>query len=158
MKIGDSSSNEYQDTQTEFGNTYVYSIRSLSQYPGETVESADSKLAIVLDKDIFPPAAPQGLVAVYVPAQGTVPAHVELSWAISPETDLAGYNVYRSGAAGVLGERLNSERLPTPAFRDLTAVPGRQYLYSVTAVDRAGNESTRAALSGGAGETFAIKW
>lgn len=150
VKIGDVTSTDYQDTQTEFGNTYVYSVRSLSQYSGETVESADSKLAVILDKDIFPPAVPQGLVPVFVPAQGTVPAHVELSWAISPETDLAGYNVYRSSAAGVLGERLNSEILPTPAFRDLTAVPGRQYFYSVTAVDRSGNESApSSAVSGG---------
>jgi len=31
--------------------------------------------------------------------------------------------------------------LPTPAFRDNAVVPGRRYWYTVTALDRAGNES-----------------
>ena len=78
---------------------------------------------------------------MFVPAQGDVPAHMELSWSISPETDLAGYAVYRSEQAGVPGTHLNVEVLPTPAFRDMNALPGRRYLYSVTAVDRSGNES-----------------
>jgi fibronectin type 3 domain-containing protein len=36
---------------------------------------------------------------------------------------------------------LNSELLLTPAFRDMNAGPGRRYVYTTTAVDRAGNES-----------------
>ena len=150
VKVGENSAPSYQDTQAELGHTYVYSVRSRTQYPGEMLESADSKFAIVLARDTFPPATPQGLVLVLVPAQGGAPAHVELSWAISPETDLAGYNVYRSGQSGVPGERLNSELLPTPAFRDMSAVPGRQYVYTVTAVDRSGNESAASdGVSGG---------
>jgi fibronectin type 3 domain-containing protein len=78
---------------------------------------------------------------VFVPGQGTEPGQLELSWNISPETDLAGYNVYRTEQSGVQGTHLNSELLPTPAFRDMNAVPGRTYFYSVTAVDRSGNES-----------------
>jgi len=150
-KIGETSTASYQDTQAELGNkTYVYSVRSLAQYSGEMLESADSKLAVVLARDTFPPAAPQGLVVVSVPAQRGAPGHVDLSWAISPEADVAGYNVYRSGGAGVPGERLNSELLPTPAFRDMNAVPGRQYFYTVTAVDRSGNESAASSgVSGG---------
>jgi fibronectin type 3 domain-containing protein len=70
---------------------------------------------------------------------------VELSWAISPETDNAGYNVYRSEQVGVLGTRLNAEPLLTPAFRDMNGLPGRRYFYSVTAVDRSGNESAPSA-------------
>ena len=150
VKIAESKSPTYQDTQAELGNTYIYSVRTLTQYPGKTVESADSKLAVVIARDTFPPAVPQGLVVVFVPAEGGAPAHVELSWAISPETDLAGYNVYRSGKAGVPGVRLNAELLPTPAFRDSSVVPGRQYIYSVTAVNRSGNESAASeAASGG---------
>jgi hypothetical protein len=140
-KIGETDSTTFQDTQTALGRTYVYSVRSLAQYPDETLESADSNLAVITARDIFPPAAPQGLVAVFVQAQGETPAHVELSWAISPETDLAGYNVYRSEGGGTQGTRLNSELLLTPAFRDMNTLPGLRYFYSVTAVDRSGNES-----------------
>jgi len=36
---------------------------------------------------------------------------------------------------------LTTELLPTPAYRDTAAESGRRYWYTVTAVDRAGNES-----------------
>jgi fibronectin type 3 domain-containing protein len=150
VKIGEATKAEYQDTHIEYGNTYVYSVRAVAQYPVGTVESADSTQAVILAKDTFPPAVPQGLVAVFVPEQGNTPAHVELSWGISPETDLAGYNVYRSGPSVTPGKRLNVEVLPTPTFQDMTAVPGAQYFYTVTAVDRSGNESPASvAVSGG---------
>jgi fibronectin type 3 domain-containing protein len=46
--------------------------------------------------------------------------------------------------------RVNTELLLTPAFRDMNAVPGRRYFYSVTAVDRSGNESPVSAAASGA--------
>ncbi len=141
LKIGESTAPEFRDTQFEFGKVYVYLVRSVVHYPGVTLESVESNLLSVTPKDIFPPAAPQGLVAVFVPAAGGVPAHLELSWSINPETDIAGYNVYRSDESSAPGTRVNPELLLTPAFRDMNAVPGRRYSYSVTAVDRSGNES-----------------
>jgi hypothetical protein len=150
LKIGENESPSFQDTHFEFGKTYVYSVRSFAQYGDAKLESADSKLVEITPRDIFPPTAPQGLVAVLVPAQGNVPAHIELSWAVNPETDVAGYNVYRSEQANSSGTRLNTELLLTPVFRDMNTVPGRHYLYTITAVDRAGNESrASAAVSGG---------
>lgn len=131
----------YIDTRAQFDHTYAYSVRSVVQYPNGALESADSNSVVVSPKDVFPPATPQGLVAVFVPKQGNVPAHLELSWAINAETDIAGYNVYRSEQDGVAGTRLNAELLRTPAFRDTSTIAGRRYSYSVTAVDRAGNES-----------------
>lgn len=140
-RIGESNEPNFQDKQIEFGKTYVYSARSLLQYSEFAIESADSNLVIATPRAIFPPEAPQNLTVVLVPAQGENSAYLDLSWAISPETDIAGYNVYRSEQDGVPGKRLNSELLLTPAFRDMNAVPGRQYVYTATAVDRAGNES-----------------
>ena len=140
-RIGETPEATFQDMQVEFGTTYVYSVRSLSQDPGVTLESADSNLIVVTPRDTFPPAAPQGLVVVVVPAQGENPAYLDISWAISPETDIAGYNVYRTEQDGAPGTRLNSELLLAPAFRDMNAEPGHHYMYTATAVDRAGNES-----------------
>jgi hypothetical protein len=145
LKIGESETATFRDTQAEFDKTYVYSVRSVVPYPGASLESADSNSVVVTPKDIFPPSQPQGLVVVLVPAQTDAPASLDLSWAISPETDIAGYNVYRSEQAGVPGARLNGELLLTPAFRDMNAVPGRRYFYTVTAVDRSGNESPASA-------------
>jgi hypothetical protein len=140
-RIGETPEPAFQDLQVEFGSTYVYSVRSVLQYPDVALESTDSKLIVVTPRDTFPPAAPQGLVVVLVPAQGGNPAYLDISWAISPETDIAGYNVYRSEQDGVPGTRLNSELLLTPAFRDMNAGLGYHYVYTATAVDRAGNES-----------------
>jgi hypothetical protein len=139
--LGVTPSPDYRDAQFEFDHTYVYSIRSVAQYEAGSVESSDSRLLVLAPKDTFPPAPPQGLVAVVVPAAGQTPAHLEFSWAISPEPDVAGYNIYRSEPGGAAPQRLNRELLLTPAFRDMSAVPGRDYSYLVTAVDRAGNES-----------------
>lgn len=151
VRIGEMppDSQSFRDSEFNFGATYVYSVRSFAQYPTEMLESTDSNLAIVTPRDTFPPAAPLGLIVVLVPAQGNVQAHIELSWAISSETDLAGYNVYRREQADVPPTRLNTELLLTPAFRDMNVQSGHVYFYSVTAVDSSGNESaSSAAVSG----------
>jgi hypothetical protein len=131
----------YRDTQFQFGHCYVYSVRSVAQYESESIESADSQLVVVAPRDVFPPAPPQDLVAVVVPATAQTPAHVELSWSIIAEPDVAGYNIYRSEAGGAAKQRLNVNLLLTPVFRDMSAVTGRSYIYTVTAVSRAGHES-----------------
>ena len=132
----------YIDTQINFGDTYSYSVRSVVQYPGKELESGDSNLEAIFAKDTFLPSAPENVVIAAIPAQPEAAGHLELSWQISPEPDVAGYNLYRSDQSDVPGTRQNTELLLTPAFRDMSVVPGRRYFYSVTAVDRSGNEST----------------
>jgi hypothetical protein len=146
--LGLSPSPGYRDVQFEFGRTYTYTVRSVTQFETHAVESDDSNLVRVEARDTFAPAAPLNLVAVPVAAVADVPSHIELSWGISQETDVAGYRVYRmeaSADSGTPGERLNAELLPVPAFRDMSVAAGRGYRYTVTVVDRAGNESASSA-------------
>lgn len=143
--VGPSPAPSFRDTRFEFGRAYLYVVRSVIQQNLDSAESPDSELAVVTPRDTFPPAAPQNLVAVLVPATPEAPAQVELSWSISPEPDLAGYHVYRSEGEGTPGERLTRELLLVPTFRDISVAAGGWYSYSVTAVDRAGNESPRSA-------------
>jgi uncharacterized protein len=131
----------YRDSHFEFGHTYIYSVRSVTQVESGSVESADSGLVVVTPRDTFAPAPPRGLVVVFVPGTAQTLAHLELSWGISPEPDLAGYYVYRIQETGRPGERQNHDLLLTPVFRDMSVQPGYSYSYTVTAVDRAGNES-----------------
>jgi len=140
VRVAEIPSPPFTDTQTQLGKRYMYTVRSVIQYPSGQLESADSNFASITPKDIFPPAAPENLVVVYVPAVAGSPAYLELSWAINPATDIAGYNVYRSEEASRAGVRLNSELLLTPSFRDMNVLPGHSYSYTVTAVDRSGNE------------------
>jgi fibronectin type 3 domain-containing protein len=139
--IGPSSTNDYRDTQFEFGKTYVYVIRTLITQDGNEIESDNSDPATVAAIDTFPPAAPQGLVAVVLPGAAPSTLVVDLTWSINLETDLAGYRVYRSEQEGTPGQLVTPDLLPVPAVRDNSVEPGHRYWYTVTAVDRAGNES-----------------
>jgi hypothetical protein len=142
--LGPASGNSFRDTEFTFGVTYVYAVRTVADEQGQPVESSDSAALIVTPKDIFPPSAPQRLVAVPIPAEqatGNGGGYIELSWDINQETDLQGYYVYRSEQPGTSGERITKNLLLTPTLRDNNAVPGKQYTYRVTAVDRSGNES-----------------
>ncbi|SRR5712692_858581 len=131
----------YQDTVFDFGKPYLYIVRSVITANGLSIESDDSQHVIITPRDIFPPAAPQGLVAALLPGAAPGTVLVELSWSINLETDLAGYRVYRSEQEGTRGQLLTPDLLPTPAVRDTSVEPGHRYWYAVTAVDRAGNES-----------------
>ena len=141
VQIGDASTDEYRDGDAQKDKTYVYSVRSTIHAGENLLESADSNLATITLRDVFPPSTPTQLIATGVPAEPGLGPHIDLSWAINPETDLAGYNVYRSEQAGGHGTRINAQLLPTPAFRDMNAMPGQSYFYEVTAMDRTGNES-----------------
>jgi fibronectin type 3 domain-containing protein len=140
-----SDENSYRDTLFDFGKTYVYIAGSVVLLEGNALESSDSAPAIVSPRDTFPPAAPQNLVAVVL--AGPMPGSlvVDLSWSINLETDLAGYRIYRSEQQDTRGASITPEVLLAPAYRDTSVEPGRRYWYSVTAVDRAGNESEASA-------------
>ncbi|MDE3171324.1 MAG: fibronectin type III domain-containing protein [Acidobacteriota bacterium] len=141
VKIGESASPGFRDAGIELGKTYVYSVRSVFDYSGTTIESSDSNFVMVAPRAALPPAAPMGIIGVLVPAAANTVAHVDLSWDVSQEANVAGYRVYRSEQAGVQGTLLTPQQLLTPAFRDMNVTPGHRYFYTVAAVDRSGNES-----------------
>ena len=143
--LASSETNSYRDASFNFDRTYVYIVRSVIQVENNSLESSDSQPVTVTPHDTFPPAAPQGLVGALLPGSTPGTVVVDLSWSISLETDLAGYRVYRSEQESARGQLLNPDLLPTPAVRDTSVQPGHRYWYTVTAVDRAGNESAPSA-------------
>lgn len=84
--------------------------------------------------DVTPPSAPAGLTAAA--GNGTV----VLDWNDNGETDLAGYNVYRSIIAGS-NYTLAASLLSSSEFIDNDVVNGITYYYVVTALDKQLNES-----------------
>jgi hypothetical protein len=131
----------YSDKSFEFGKTYAYIVRCVTNRDGVALESADSKSAILTPRDTFPPATPQAISAAVLAGETNNSLVVDLSWSINVEPDFAGYRVYRTEQPDTKGQLLTTELLPTPAYRDTSVQPARRYWYVVTAVDRAGNES-----------------
>jgi hypothetical protein len=141
--LTDESSFSFLDTGSEWEKTYAYRLTVVTLVAPESgteqhVEGDDSTSITVVAHDIFPPAIPAGLQAVFS-GPGQKP-FIDLIWAPDTESDLAGYNVYRHEQGGP-AVKLNSDAVKSPAFRDADVLTGHQYFYSVSAVDVRGNES-----------------
>lgn len=145
LEIATTAAPEYRDAGFDYGKTYVYIVRTVIAQDGKPLESADSRPVILTPKDIFPPAPPEDVVGAILPGTARAGVIVDLSWAINLETDLAGYRVYRTEQEKERGQLLTRELLPSSAYRDNSALSGHRYWYTVTAVDRAGNESAPSA-------------
>lgn len=138
---------DHLDTNFEWEQGYRYwlTVNTRLLRPDGSVmfefESEPTAPASVLAHDIFPPAAPQGLQAAYSTGG------IDLSWSPNGESDLAGYNIYRSDRGIVGPVRINAETVKAPGYRDEKVTPGMTYTYTVTAVDARGNESGRSSAA-----------
>lgn len=137
--------NSLTDSNIEWEKTYEYRAETVTvivtpNKPELQIEGDDTPNIKVFADDIFPPAVPSGLQAVFS-GPGQFP-FVDLIWAPDIDADLAGYNVYRR-EEGSAPTKLNRDLVKSPAYRDSTVVAGKTYVYSVSAVDARGNESTR---------------
>jgi hypothetical protein len=133
------------DLSFDWEKTYYYhadtlTVISQSGKPEISIDGDDTPEVKIFAHDIFPPAVPSGVQAVFS-GPGQQP-FIDLIWAPVTDADLDGYNVYRheEGAAPV---KVNSEPVKTPAFRDTQVSSGRTYYYSVSAIDVRKNESAR---------------
>ena len=133
------------DQSFEWEKTYYYhadTVTVISQ-PGKldvSVEGDDTPEVKVFAHDVFPPAVPAGLQAVFS-GPGQQP-FIDLIWAPVTDLDLDGYNIYRHEDGGEV-IKLNPTPVKSPAFRDTQVISGKTYLYSASAVDLRGNESVR---------------
>jgi hypothetical protein len=154
----DPSSTQFVDHGFEWRKTYLYRLTAVREVSGGMhpcgtvatprpdcatvyqIEGDDTPTVKAFADDVFPPAVPSGLQAVFS-GEGQKP-FVDLLWAPDAEGDLAGYNVYRH-EEGAQAVKINPEPVKLSAYRDFAVQPGKQYFYSVTAVDVRGNESAR---------------
>lgn len=134
QRLAESDKPEYVDTTADFGSRYRYFVQALV---GELRQSEISAIVGVTPMDVFPPVVPVGLMAV----AGV--NSIELAWQPNTEEDLAGYQVYRSVAGGV-PERIAGP-VDAPNFSDRTVEIGKKYSYTITSIDRTGNESAHSA-------------
>jgi hypothetical protein len=136
---------EFLDQTFEWEKHYDYraTVVTVVSAPGKPeieVEGDDTPAVQVFAHDVFPPATPTGLQAVFS-GVGQAP-FVDLVWSPDTEADLAGYNIFRHEENESAG-KLNSEPVKAPAFRDSKVQSGKKYFYSVSAVDERSNESAK---------------
>jgi hypothetical protein len=141
----DGAAPEFLDQTFEWEKHYDYraSVLTVVSVPGKPefeVEGDDTPVVQVFAHDIFPPAVPTGLQAVFS-GVGQAP-FVDLVWSPDTEADLAGYNVFRH-EENEPPVKLNPDPVKIPAFRDSNVQPGKKYFYSVSAVDGRNNESAK---------------
>lgn len=130
---------QYQDRKFKFGDTYRYVVRAVSLgTEGGQVESLNSNSITVSPRDTFPPSAPSSITVA------AAPGRLSIFFPANPESDIAGYNIYRSTNPDLPKDqwnKLNSGLLTRTTFQDEKVESGQRYYYYLRAVDTAGNVS-----------------
>jgi hypothetical protein len=131
---GETVSPALSDSEFAFDHTYFFKVCAWFKQGAQVAESQDSAVVEITPRDTFPPAAPQNVSGLFSADA------VQLVWTTNTEPDLAGYNVYRR-EGDAAWRKMNPDLLRTPTFEDRAVQPGHSYVYRVTAVDLAHNES-----------------
>jgi chitodextrinase len=124
-------STSYNATGLIVGTAYAFQVSAIDKTGNESAKSA---LLSVTTGDHFPPATPTGLIGTDGGGKAII------NWSSNTESDLAGYNLYYEGV------KVNTTGLITGTTATIEGLtPGQVYSYQLSAVDNAGNESTKSA-------------
>lgn len=130
---------KYADNFFKFGAAYKYFVRAVTVGAGGLpIESADSDIIEVTPKDTFKPNAPDNITIA------ATPESVSLFFAQNPESDIAGYKVYRTTDPNLPKEKwdvITPEPITRNTFQDRQVKSGVTYYYYIVAIDTAGNSS-----------------
>lgn len=133
--LGQADTPHFVDSTAQFDAQYAFQVVALSG----SAESVPSGPEEILYQDTFAPSIPAGVTVL------AGPESIEVSWQRSPESDLAGYFVYRSVGGGP-AERQGA-MLNLPAFSDRAVEHGKTYRYQISSVDKKNNESAKSAAA-----------
>lgn len=132
MQVGTPTGTSFADSGLTAGTTYVYTVAAVDAAGNASAASAPLPVT-TLAPDVTPPSVPTGLVAT-----GTTGTSTTISWSASTDDEaMAGYRVFRDGV-----------QVGTPtstSFPDSGLTGGVTYVYTVRAVDAAGNVSAPSA-------------
>jgi hypothetical protein len=131
----------FDDETVAPGQKVCYAARLVAA-TDPVIESESSNEVCLEVRDVEAPAAPTGVTAL------ARDGAVEVSWSPSSERDLAGYRVYRA-VPGAAPERVAEVGAGESTYRDTAVAAGATHVYTVTAVDAAGNESPASAPAEG---------
>jgi fibronectin type 3 domain-containing protein len=122
----------FKDTNVQVRQTYSYAVVSLDSFGRESQPSEPVSIEL---KDKQAPGIPAEVKAEVIENQMTV------TWKAASDPDTKGYNVYRARTIEDKPEKINKELVTETRFVD-TSVKKGGYVYSISSIDKEGNEST----------------
>ena len=125
---------KYTDSRIAWGVKRCYTVRAAERVAGAVIEGEAAPARCETLADTFAPAAPKGVTAIA--SDGAI----NLIWEPNAEKDLAGYLVLRGAATAGTLEPITPAPIQETSFKD-GVQRGVPYVYSVKAVDKAGNQS-----------------
>jgi len=133
---------EFKDVHFDFDRTYYYRVSVLGHAGESWIESDLSDALAVTPRDSFQPLPVDNFTVI---AESEA---ILLVWNPSPSSDVAGYRISRSDAGAAQWKPLQENLIRENRFRDKSILPGREYEYSIVAVDAYGNESKAVTVGG----------
>lgn len=126
------------DQPVENDRTYYYQIRTLRGAGDARISGLPSRIISGSARDLTPPAPPRLVAAVRVQeGEG-----IRILWEASPDQDVAAYRIYRRPAGAKESARIGETVASALSFIDSAPPTGiAVWHYTVTAVDKSGNES-----------------
>ena len=118
-----------------FGVERCFEVRPVDKVGEALVIGPASPRTCATPVDKFAPAAPRNLAAI------AGAGSINLIWDANTDSDAIGYLVLRAEAPNATLQPITQEPVAAATYRDETVKPGVRYVYSVVAVDRAGNRS-----------------
>ncbi|MHB8110640.1 MAG: fibronectin type III domain-containing protein [Syntrophorhabdaceae bacterium] len=122
----------HMDAGLTNGKTYVYEVRRVKE--SEPAIEGEGTKATAVPRDKTAPGIP---IALKAKKEGKA---IVLTFEANTEPDFAGYNIYR--IMGSQAQKVNTEPVKENKFIDRNPPDYRFVAYHVTAVDKAGNESS----------------
>jgi len=123
----------HEDTRYEAGKEFTYHVTAVRRAGDKLVMGIGPETASVVAEDKKPPGVPTGIEIT----------QSVLTWDPNPESDLAGYRVFRSERADAGFMPVTDGLITTNVFFDPAYRAGMYY--AVSAVDESRNESTMSA-------------
>jgi chitodextrinase len=126
----------HQDNGLSASTTYSYTVQAFDAAGNASAQSTAVIVTTPAAPDTVAPSTPTGLVATAVSA-----SRINLSWSASTDNvAVTGYRVFRNGALLLsLGN--------VTAYQDSSLIAGTTYVYTVRALDAAGNFSGHSATA-----------
>jgi hypothetical protein len=126
---------EWVIANVTFGVERCFEVRPVDRVGEALVIGPASPRTCITPADTFAPVAPRNLAAI------AGAGSINLIWDANTESDIVGYLVLRAEAPSATLQPITQEPVAAATYRDETVKPGVRYVYSVVAVDRAGNRS-----------------